>query len=600
MFTIKEINMKRYQYIIIGLLAVFAFACTDGYIDEISKVEPGPDESAPQITLTYPSEGTQIQLPEEVSSINIQFEVTDDIEIDEVEVLYDGANIATFSDFKDYRRLVVDSLIYDNVVDGAHTLAIKATDLDNKTSTVEVNFEKIPPYVPKYDGELLYMPFDGDFMNMVTFETATVVGNPGFSSESVQGLKSYAGAPDSYLTFPAEQFQNPEFTAVFWMKVNPSPDRAGILVMGPPDPDKPDTPNNRKHGFRFFRENAGGDQRFKLNAGRGDGDSWFDGGEAADVDPTIDTWHHFAFTISNAEIVVYVDGEIAKQGEFPGISWESCDILSIMSGAPRFTQWNHWSDESLMDELRIFDHVLTQEEIQGIITDESDKDFTYTPKYDGEIFYMPFEDTYLEFVSQNEPTVVGTPGFADGKVGKAYAGATDSYLTFPTEGLQGSKFSATFWMKTNADPDRAGILVMSPPDEDNPDAPNNKDNGFRFFREKAGEEQRFKLNVGKGDGHSWFDGGEAADVDPTTGEWKHFAFTISDSECLVYIDGEIVKQGAFDGIDWTRCDILSIMSGAPRFTGWGHYSDESLMDELRLYNKILSQEDVQSIMSDDM
>ena len=93
--------MKRYQYIIIGLLAVFAFACTDGYIDEISKVEPGPDESAPQITLTYPSEGTQIQLPEEVSSINIQFEVTDDIEIDEVEVLYDGANIATFSDFKD-------------------------------------------------------------------------------------------------------------------------------------------------------------------------------------------------------------------------------------------------------------------------------------------------------------------------------------------------------------------------------------------------------------------------------------------------------------------------------------------------------------------
>jgi hypothetical protein len=276
-----------------------------------------------------------------------------------------------------------------------------------------------------------------------------------------------------------------------------------------------------------------------------------------------------------------------------------------MSGDPRFSGWDHHSDESLMDELRIFDRSLSQEEIQGIISEESGKDFTYVPKYDGEIFYMPFEDDFLEYVTQDEATIVGTPGFGAGKVGKAYSGAADSYLTFPTEDLTGNQFSAAFWMKIQlSDPaptygHRAGILIMGPPDPDKPDTPNNRKNGFRFFREGSATSQIFKLNSGNGTADVWFDGGAAATVNPTTGSWRHYAFTISGTECVVYIDGEVVKQGAFGGIDWTGCDILSIMSGAPRFLEWNHWSDESLLDELRLFNKALSQAEVQAIIADE-
>ena len=598
--------MKTYLKIIFLVLTVFLInACDQNYIDSISNVDPGADETAPVVTLIYPTEGTEISLPEVVSSVNIQFEVSDDIELGTVEVLFDGTNIATYTDFLDYRRLVVDSLIYDNVVDGAHKITIKATDLDNKTTSVEINIKKVPPYIPKYPGEVLYMPFEGDFMNMVSFELPTVIGNPGFANDALSGFKSYQGATESYLTFPAEGLQSNELTAIFWMKINDVPDRAGILVMGPEDPENADYPvkqNNRKSGFRFFRENAGGNQRFKLNAGNGTADSWFDGGAAATVDQSIDEWRHFAFTISSTECVVYIDGQVVKQGAFTGIDWTGCDVLSIMSGAPRFTGWNHWSDEGLMDELRIFNYALSQQEIQSIITEESGKNFTYTPKYEGEIFYMPFEDMFLEYVSQTEPTVVGTPGFADGKIGKAYAGSAESYLTFPTDEILADNFSASFWMKVNPEPDRAGILVIGPPDTENAEYPvkqNNRKNGFRFFREKAGDNQRFKLNSGNGSADTWFDGGTTAEVDPTVDVWHHFAFTISGTECLVYIDGEVVKQDAFDGIDWAGCDVLSIMSGAPRFTGWSHFSDESLMDELRLFNKALTQEEVQAIMDDD-
>ena len=445
-------------------------------------------------------------------------------------------------------------------------------------------------------------PFDGDFIDLVGVRQPTVVGSPGFAGESVVGLDAYKGAPDSYLTLPTDGLVGEEFSAVFWMKVNADPDRAGVLVIGPPDAANPDAANNRTSGFRFFRENAGGNQRFKLNVGTGAGESWFDGAEAADVIPNTENWNHFAFTIASDYVTVYIDGEIVREGPFEGIDWTDCDILSIMSGAPRFTGWNHLSDQSFMDELRLFNRELSQSEIQDIIATESGGGGGYTPKYDGETFYIGFDDgEFKELVSGQMMTVVGTPGFAgEGKVGgNAYAGATDSYLSFPTDGLTGDEFSAVFWMKINAMPDRAGILVAGPPDPDNPDAQNLRTSGFRFFREAAGEEQRFKLNAGNGAGESWFDGGDNADILPDD-EWHHFAFTISGSECLVYFNGQVVSQGDFAGIDWTNCDMLSIMSGDPRFTGWGHHSDLSFMDELRLFNKALTAEEINTIIADEM
>jgi hypothetical protein len=580
-------NMKVLKNILaFAVVILLASACNE-WIDPISYVAPGTDESAPTVTITYPVEGSSIQVPEFVGSVNIKFIATDDIELKTVSILMDGVEIVSFNQFLDYRRLVKEYL-YTSLTNGEHTLSITATDLTDKSTTSTVHFTKKPPYEAKYDGEIFYMPFDGDYVEKISFNSATEVGSPGFAGESRKGLNAYKGATDSYLTFPTTGLTSGEFSAAFWYKVNASPDLAGILNSSP-------TGQDRTKGFRLFREGNASLQRIKLNVGYGGGETWNDGQEIAA--PATD-WVHIAFTVSASKCIIYINGSVAAQVDNAGeIDWTGCDVLTIGSGKPNYTYWNHFSDLSYYDELRFFNKAISQTEILTIIADDS----PYVPKYSGEIFYMPFEGTYRELVSNEDATVVGAPGFETGKVGQAYAGATDAYLTFPTtELVKSSSLSAVFWMKINATPDRAGILVASPIDALNPGFPaiqNKRTDGFRFFRENSGGLQQIKVNVGIGTGESWNDGGL---VDPSTGEWVHIAFTISNTASRIYINGVLAREATFaTPMTWSGCDLLCIMSGVPRFTEWNHYSDLSLMDELRIFNKELTQADIQAIIDDE-
>lgn len=362
--------MKFKSYITLAAALILGFACKDGYIDEIEPVAPGADESSPMVMINYPTEGTLIRVLEDVATIQIKFEVTDDIEIGDVKVQMDGAEIGAYSDFVDYRRAVI-TLPYDQLTNGPHVLKVTAADLSGKNSEQSVNFEKAEPYQPSYDGEIAYIPFDGDYLDLVSLKVGTEVGNPGFTTDKIGGTNSYAGATGAYVTYPASGFFNEEFSASFWYKINASPDRGSLLVISPPDTGKPDNlQNNRTGGFRLFREGSATRQVIKLNVGNGTADSWFDGGDAAAIDPTKAGWVHIAFTISKTECAVYLDGKIASKGPFTGVSWTGCNLLSVMSGAPRFVEWGHLSDASNMDELRIFNKALTQTEIQTIIADE--------------------------------------------------------------------------------------------------------------------------------------------------------------------------------------------------------------------------------------
>lgn len=359
--------MKILRFITCAALAVaLVIGCDEG-IDPISHVPPGDDVAPPTVSVSYPVEGTLIRVKEDVAPINIQFQAEDDIEISVITLSIDGTKIGEVSGFKDYRR-AISSYTYETLTNGPHTLVVTATDVSGKSTSATVNFEKVEPYQPVYEGETFYLPFDGDFIELVNIQEGTKVGAPGFEENGHTG-KAYKGAADAYLTFPTTAITTDEFSAVFWYKLNASPDRSGILTVSPPDPNNTATPNNRTKGFRLFREAAGDKQRIKLNVGTGSGEAWFDGGAAADIDPAVDEWVHIAITIASGEAAVYINGNVVSQNTFDGIDWSECNILSIASGAPRFTEWGHLSDQSLYDELRMFNRALSQDEIQDMMND---------------------------------------------------------------------------------------------------------------------------------------------------------------------------------------------------------------------------------------
>lgn len=567
-FNIKYLTLLAFLFLMIG--------CEREGIDPITRIEPGQDEGAPEINIKYPQEGTVINEPKELSTITIDLEVEDDIELQEIEVLVNGEQVAVFSDFTDY-RIALKKVTFEGLPIGEHTVTVRATDMEGKQSEKTVNFSKEPPYAPMFENEIAYMPFNKDFMELIGLDTPSQTGNPGFSDDAQEGTGSYKGAADSYLTLPLPELGD-EFSIAFWYKLDPSVERAGILTAT----DDADL----NQGFRLFRESQGSPdtQTIKLNMGIGDDSVWNDGGKISSVEPE---WTHITLTVSPSGTAIYFNGVLERATVLNNVTidWTGVENLVIGSGL-NFNNWGHNSDPSLIDELRIFDAALTAEEVNMMVNPPSEE----------LSLYLPFDGDYVEQTSGRNITVVGSPEFAgEGKVGtNAYAGAEGAYLTFPSNGLLTDEFSTTFWYKVNATPNRAGIISISAPNETDPNK-NNLTKGFQLFREGGAESQRIKASVGNGEGNNWNDGGL---IDATAGEWVHIAFVITGSKSRIYINGDLVNEAnVTGGVDWTGADLVSVMSGAPRFVEWNHLSDTSYIDDLRFYRVALTEEEIEADMA---
>ncbi|MCY2686067.1 LamG domain-containing protein [Salinimicrobium sp. TH3] len=569
----KNINIK-----ILGILTfLFILAgCEREGIDPITNVEPGQDEGAPEINIKYPQQGTVIKEVSEFSDITIDLEVEDDIELQEIVVLMDGEVVATFTEFTDY-RIALKTVNVEGLAMGEHTVTVRATDMEGKETVKTTTFSKEPPYTPVFENEIFYMPFDKDFMELIGLQTPEQIGNPGFSDDAKEGTGAYKGAADSYLSIPLPELGD-EFSIAFWYKLDPSVERAGILTAT----DDADL----NQGFRLFRESQGNQdtQTIKLNMGIGEDTAWNDGGKISSVEPE---WTHITFTVSPTGTAIYFNGVLERATVLNNVTidWTGVENLVIGSGL-NFNGWGHNSDPSLIDELRIFDAALTAEEVNTMVN----------PPSEDISLHLPFDGNFNEQVTGRSINVVGSPGFTeDAKVGSnAYAGAEGAYLTFPSQNLLSEEFSATFWYKVDSSPDRAGIISISAVNPDGANK-NNLTKGFQLFREGSADSQRIKASIGTGASNSWNDGGL---IDATAGEWVHIGFVITENKSRIYINGELATEAAVPGgVDWTGADLVSVMSGAPRFVEWNHLSDQSYIDDLRFYRVALTEEEIEADMN---
>lgn len=216
----------------------------------------------------------------------------------------------------------------------------------------------------------------------------------------------------------------------------------------------------------------------------------------------------------------------------------------------------------------------------------------YTAK-PGETLFAEFNNKYLlNSITGAPASKVGTSTLGEPKAGESsYKGATNAYISYPIKGLFGTnELTVAFWYKVNAAPNRSGLIVVGNPSVSGD--PGRK-YGFRLFREGSGSSQTIKLNAGIGTGESWNDGG-ALTVD---NNWVYITLTISATQSKIYFNGVLQRTSTLSSpVDFTGCVDLVMGSGAPTFSYWGHNSDSSLYDELRVFNKALTQEEIVSLM----
>ncbi|MGE4515124.1 MAG: LamG-like jellyroll fold domain-containing protein, partial [Chryseobacterium sp.] len=146
-----------------------------------------------------------------------------------------------------------------------------------------------------------------------------------------------------------------------------------------------------------------------------------------------------------------------------------------------------------------------------------------------------------------------------------------------------------FWYKVNASPDRGGIITIN---DNNDNSDQNRNQGLRIFREGNASKQRIKLNLGVGTAESWNDGGEI-NVD---GNWVYITVTISPTQSKIYFNNVLQNTSTYTKFDFSTSSTMVVGSGAPSFSYWNHLSDLSLIDDLRVFDKVLAPTDIQNLM----
>ena len=369
--------MKK-LYIYFTLVAFTMFGCKDGYIDDISSVDPGADESNPAVAITFPTGNITIPFTQSETDVEFKFNVSDDIEVGSIELSLNGTQLESYSDFKDYRKANL-TYMYEALPVGDYSLVVTATDLSGKETSKTVNFEVTNEYVAQA-GEIFYMPFEGmENRDLISENLATTGGDPGFVEGASGDASSLDVADKSYLLFPGDLFADvTSFSVSFWMKPefvdeddNGSHDGAvGIFGLS----------NTEKFWGNIDIFIDGGNSEgatVKSHITNDDSETWITMGNIADL---FGNWSHHVLTYDNEtrEFKYYINSELINTTT---ASWTD-EFAFTSSGSMVFGTLQFMTDPSLtsattaqdwgsyfngeMDEVRIFNKSLTTGEVETL------------------------------------------------------------------------------------------------------------------------------------------------------------------------------------------------------------------------------------------
>lgn len=375
--------MKKVKIITIILIIGFVISgCDQEYIDPITPVDPGEDTESPDVEIESPNPLVTVPFTEEEASVTLEFTVSDDIELQTVNVSLDGDEIASYSEFIDY-RIFMETIQSGVLPVGEHVLEVTATDINGKTTREVYDFEITNEYLP-LDGEVFYMPFEGEsYIDLISGNTATEYGEVSFVEGVEFDAARFNGSQESYLLFePSNAITGaPEFSISFWSNVEFVDQDDDGEIDGVIGLVNLSNITNFWGNIDIFIENGSGLEEgadMRIHVTNDDSETWIT--SANDVQGVFNNWAHHVITYSNTdkEFKYFINGDQVLTTE---ASWE--DDLNFTNAGPMVMGTVQFqTDPSLtsaadnqpwagyltgeLDEIKIFNRAIGQVEVDDL------------------------------------------------------------------------------------------------------------------------------------------------------------------------------------------------------------------------------------------
>lgn len=321
-------------------------------------------------------------------------------------------------------------------------------------------------------------------------------------------------------------------------------------------------------------------------------------------------WHFYTVTITRTSAKVYMDGELANSWTLDGVSdGQIIDLPALGSmqciclGGNQAWGWGDPDPGFWFDDLAIYDKELSQSQVKAIM--DLKKNVIY-----GNTFSNGADDMTLmgagAFID-NE-----TPGF--GKIFKnAVGGMRENYLLLPETSLskvaETNELTINVWLNSTD----AGDYFWNPVFTAYAEAPGG--NGCPMFACQYRGVVSINTNGPDNVGDSWCDfTDDQCDQGTVTlyhgdldwladRQWHLYTAVFTPTSAVVYFDGEVANSWTLDGVSrgqvidlQTVATMKCICLGGNQAWGWGDPDPGFGFDDLMIYNKALSQDEVKQIV----
>ena len=430
----------------------------------------------------------------------------------------------------------------------------------------EIADGKTPDVIGGYDMDLTNISGD----NVVAGKAGNAIS---FSNADNTLLSRVHGADDD---LPANKHDS--FTVSFWSKVQGNGQNDLRLF------SESNTLGNNTPLFNIGTRNNGSDGTIDIYI-RGAGPTV--GHIFSTAEPFDGEWHHVVFVQDNLERSIYVDGvldDLAIAAK-PDSGWDNLNATTI-GGILRGTA-SHWVT-GLIDEVAIWKRALSGEETallhsEGVPTAAPDTGLIahFPLDSDGNSSDGGFTASTVTDVTFGAAGANANTGTSATFNGSSSIIQHDWNADLNPEG----SFTLALWARSDGGAGAWHSPVTSRNDK-NPDS-----QGYLIYDNQPSGAWTFWSGNGTVDGNWQALDGPAVNV----GDWDHLAITYDDAAEVkkLYVNGELAAESN-NSVAANDTKPLNIGAGGDNGTAYFFKGD---IDDIGLWNRALSQEDIQGVMN---